>query len=145
MREHAVVAGCARRLEGNDILVSAVEDLIRERVALGPFLQRRTWRGAREDDRPSAFPEHTVVGLSSGHSGFLPTFCKQRLSRLSEAETQSTKEATSLRISRSRQELVRRIEFRRLDASHVEMTGCRAPDRVSRAGAFSSLAGPCMA
>lgn len=49
MREHAVVGGCARRLESNDILVGQVEDLIRERVAvaLDPFLQRRTWRAVQ--------------------------------------------------------------------------------------------------
>jgi hypothetical protein len=52
-------------------------DSIRERVALVPFLHGRILA----DGRPSA------VGLSFGTQRVLPTFCEQRLSPLSEAET----------------------------------------------------------
>lgn len=64
LREHAVVGGCARRPESNDILVGQVEDLIRERVAvaLDPFSATSDLaRSKLQDGRcPSAFPERKV-------------------------------------------------------------------------------------
>jgi hypothetical protein len=73
MREDAVEAGYARRLES----VVDTTRIVGESL-LFPFCMVASWQMM---GRPSA------VGLSFGLKRVLPTFCRQRLSPLSEAET----------------------------------------------------------